>query len=131
MREVNLKEDYPDGLYRSWHENGNLSEEINFNSHKMNGLHRTWHTNGYLMVKGNYKEGSTDGVWEYYNEERQLIKIVNYRLGEPIETKTYTSVYENTNVKLKGPGFVPFNRYFVYPKSGFKLKQGPNLNSRS
>jgi len=131
LREANLKEDYPDGLYRSWHENGNLSEEINFNSHKMNGLHRTWHTNGYLMVKGNYKEGSIDGIWEYYNEERQLIKIVNYKLGEPIETKTYKSLYENTNVKLKGPGFIQFNRYFVHSKSGFKLKQDPNLNSRS
>ena len=129
MREVNLKEGYADGLSRIWHENGILANEVNHKDRYMNGLYRMWDENGKLEVKGNYKEGRLDGVWENYNEERDPIRIENYRLGELMETKTHSSFYENGKIKLEGPGFDQFNRYFVNYISGLELKYEPNLNS--
>ena len=129
MREANHKEGYPDGLSRIWHENGILANEVNHKDRYMNGLYRMWDENGKLEVKGNYKEGRLDGIWENYNEERDPIRIENYRLGELIEAKTHSSFYENGNTKLKGPGFVQFNRYTVKYESGLKLKSEPNLYS--
>jgi len=129
MREANLKEGYADGLSKIWHENGILANEVNHKDRYMNGLYRMWDENGKLKVKGNYKEGRLDGVWENYNEERDPIRIENYRLGELMETKTHSSFYENGKIKLEGPGFDHFNRYFVNYTSGLELKYEPNLNS--
>ena len=129
MEEGNYKENYPDGLNRSWYENGILASEANFKNHYLNGLFRWWDENGKLKRKGNYKDDHLDGIWEDYNEERDPIRIENYKLGELIEAKTHSSFYENGNTKLKGPGFVQFNRYLVNYESGLKLKKEPNLYS--
>ena len=52
-RKGNWKDGKPDGLWESYHENGQLSS------------------------KGHYKDGKRDGLWKFYYEDGQLWFILS------------------------------------------------------
>ena len=46
-------------------------DEKNYKSAKLNGLYRSWHENGQLYYEGNWKDGYFEGNFkEYYENER-------------------------------------------------------------
>ncbi len=77
MLETNLVSSiYPVGLWRLWHENGNLEEEGYYKKHGK----KISFDEGYKKI----------GNWKYYNEQGKLIKEENYDdNGELIDLKEY------------------------------------------
>ena len=46
-----------DGLYREWHENGQLYLECTYKKDKLDGLYRSWHETGQLEIECTFKDG--------------------------------------------------------------------------
>ena len=42
------------GIYKSYHENGELKEEVNYIYGKRNGIYKSYHYNGQLSREVNY-----------------------------------------------------------------------------
>lgn len=57
----------------SYYCNGNKWEEFYLNGIFIDGLYKTWHNNGNLKEIGNYDNGNKTGKWKYYNCEGELI----------------------------------------------------------
>ena len=43
-----------EGIYKSYHDNGQLWEEINYINGKMNGIYKSYYSNGELEFEVNY-----------------------------------------------------------------------------
>ena len=74
-----FKKGIKNGLYESFHLNGQLKVKENFKDGKEDGLSETYDENGQLSQKGNYKDGKRDGLWESYHDNGQLQKKENYK----------------------------------------------------
>jgi len=68
------KDELRDGVWISWHENGNKNSEGKYINGKENGKYRVWHPNGKLYYKGQYDMGRRVGVWEFYDTLGMKIK---------------------------------------------------------
>jgi hypothetical protein len=66
--EGNFKNDKPEGLWKSYHENGQLWEEGNFKDGKKEGLWKMYYENGQLWEEGNFKDGKKEGLLKGYYE---------------------------------------------------------------
>ena len=49
---------------------------------KKEGLYKTYHKNGQLESEGNYVDGRMDGLWKFYHENGQLKLEGNFNDGE-------------------------------------------------
>ena len=49
-----------------------------------NGLYESFHENGQLSKRENYKDGKLDGLFEWFDESGNLIKTKEYKNGELI-----------------------------------------------
>ena len=78
----NYKEGKRDGLWRSWHENGQLRTEKNYKDGKGDGLSMRWYENGQLQREYNYKDGKRDGLWRGWYANGQLEREKNYKDGK-------------------------------------------------
>jgi antitoxin component YwqK of YwqJK toxin-antitoxin module len=67
-QEINYKNGKKEGLYRAWHDNGQLEEESNYNDGKLNGLRKEWEDEGQLIVEENYKNGKRDGLYRTWDD---------------------------------------------------------------
>ncbi len=45
------------GIFKSYHDNGKLKEEVNYIDGKMNGIYKSYHENGQLWEEVNYIDG--------------------------------------------------------------------------
>ena len=45
------------GIYKEYHENGQLVYEVNYIDGKMNGIYKSYHDNGQLACEVNYIDG--------------------------------------------------------------------------
>jgi len=61
-----------EGLYRWWHDNGQLKQEGSYVNGKREGLHRSWHDNGQLKQEGSYVNGEREGLHRSWHDNRQL-----------------------------------------------------------
>ena len=57
--------------------------------------------------------------------------IENIQIDLKTAVSSYTSFYENGMTKLTGPGFEKFYRNKISSKNGVKLKESPDLDSKS
>ena len=65
-----------DGLWVTWHQNGQKLVEGNFKDGKQNGLETAWHENGQKASESNWKDGKVlEGSRKYWNNN-----------GEPVST---------------------------------------------
>lgn len=78
FKEGPLKNDKPDGLWKSYFQNSTLWSEGEFNEGVRNGLTRTYHDNGHLYYEGYYTLGVKDSLWKFWNAEGTLIKEVDF-----------------------------------------------------
>jgi len=51
------------GLWRKWHPNGSLKEEVQWRAGKKNGVYLYYDQNGVLHTTGQYKGDNKTGVW--------------------------------------------------------------------
>ena len=57
------------GLFRAFHENGNLASEGSYVHGKEHGLWRDFHKNGQLAAHGAYEQGIEVGQWKYWDAD--------------------------------------------------------------
>jgi antitoxin component YwqK of YwqJK toxin-antitoxin module len=62
------------GLYKKWHNNGQLHIECIFNNEKLDGPYKIWHENGQLKKQCTYKNGKYDGIFQqwYWGGKRYI-----------------------------------------------------------
>ena len=89
-----------DGLCKVYYMNGKLSSESNWNRNGKNGLSKEWYGNGQLESEGNYKDFKEDGLWKWWHENGQLKSEENYKGGE----KEGLSKEWHENGQLKSEG---------------------------
>ena len=95
----NYKDGKEDGLWRAWHENGQLWQVFNLKDGEFDGLWRAWHENGQLNSETNYKDGKEDGLCRYWHENGQLSSEANYKDGKLIDEKCW---YEDGTLNATG-----------------------------
>lgn len=91
-----------DGISRSWHNNGNLNQEITYKNGLMNGLTKFYsplgdHTSECICKDGEFYEGT---VTRYHESKEQhpihnylyscIIKQMTYKNGIPVEFIRYS-----------------------------------------
>jgi len=67
------------GLWRKWHPNGNLKEEVHWRGGKKNGRYQLYDLTGKPHVVGQYRSGIRNGVWINIHES----DTTWYRKGIP------------------------------------------------
>lgn len=78
----NYKDGKKDGLYRRWHDNGQLEYEGNYKEGGRDGLWRVWYWNGQQLNESNNKDGKKDGLMRVWMINGQLKREHNYKDGK-------------------------------------------------
>ncbi|MFL2912112.1 MAG: toxin-antitoxin system YwqK family antitoxin [Opitutales bacterium] len=105
------------GLFTSWHENGQKEEEVNYKEGKEDGLFTSWHENGQKWSEENYKDGKEDGLQLWWYENGQKDGEEKWKDGKRMSAETWKPNGEKcpeTNLK-EGNG-----RVVWYYESGQK-----------
>jgi antitoxin component YwqK of YwqJK toxin-antitoxin module len=79
------------GVYREYHEQGNLKIEKNMAYGLEDGPYREYYLDGRLRIDASYVNGLLTDYNEYYWNGRLMWKI-SYMQGEPMETIKYDSL---------------------------------------
>ncbi len=74
-----------EGLWVSFHDNGNKQSESTYSNGVLHGKTATFHPNGQLMYLGYFKHGERDAVWAFYNENGTQLKEVIYDSGKEVK----------------------------------------------
>jgi antitoxin component YwqK of YwqJK toxin-antitoxin module len=78
MNEINEKSE----IIKTYHENGQVREEIEKLNNKLHGQYKLYHENGQLrLVTRNENGKQVDGVVDSYNDTGTLIRTVNVKNG--------------------------------------------------
>jgi len=62
-----------------------LERRGNIKNGILDGLFETYHENGQLSVRGNWKDGNREGLFEWFDEDGYLILIMTFKNGELVE----------------------------------------------
>ena len=73
---------YLDTIIKNEFEERVLLQRTTFEKGIKNGLYESFHLNGQLKVKENFKDGYRDGLVEGYDKNGQLIRRNNYKNGK-------------------------------------------------
>jgi antitoxin component YwqK of YwqJK toxin-antitoxin module len=92
-----LKDGKKDGLFTSWHENGQKDGQHSWKDGKQDGLSTYWYENGQKRSEANFKEGKIDGLSTYWYENRQKRQQHSWKDGKQEGLSTYW--YENGQKK--------------------------------
>ena len=76
---------YLDTIIKNEFEDRVLLQRTTFKKGIKNGLYESFHPNGQLESKGNYKNGNLDGLYEYYYGDGQLESKVCYKNGGSVD----------------------------------------------
>lgn len=66
------------GLWESWHKNGNKWTEAEYLNGVQNGKAGHWFENGKPLYIGQYKDDKRSGTWKFYTEDGKLKKTIEY-----------------------------------------------------
>ena len=84
-----LKKGQKQGLWISWHENGNLKSKFGWKNDYYHGVFKFWYPNKNLGVTGQTKEGEVDGEWkQFYLNGNKHFQSKN-RVGKLISIKVW------------------------------------------
>ena len=70
--EGRYENDLEQGLWRYWHPNGGLSQELESDRGVAEGPYHHWHDNGALAISGAFSGGSPTGPWIYWDRRGRL-----------------------------------------------------------
>ena len=60
------------GLFRAYHENGQVASEGHYTHGVEKGIWRDYHENGRLAAEGAYEAGQEVGAWKYWKSNGEL-----------------------------------------------------------
>jgi antitoxin component YwqK of YwqJK toxin-antitoxin module len=84
-----LKKGQKQGLWLSWHENGNIASKIEWEEDRLSGLYKHWYKNGNLHAFGQTIDGEMDGEWlEYYSNSQLQAHSLN-QMGKCVWKKIW------------------------------------------
>lgn len=70
------------GLWRGWHENGNLMEEAEWKEGEHDGQWTLWLENGTKKFEGKYVNGKLNGLAREWNDNGTPAKVIPYANGQ-------------------------------------------------
>jgi len=73
------------GIYRVWHQNGQLMHERNYMHDCRHGIGRGWWSNGQLRYEFNYHRDKEYGITRWWYPNGQLDSEENHHHGTQIE----------------------------------------------
>tara|TARA_R100001594_G_scaffold25041_1_gene49053 strand:- start:37 stop:450 length:414 start_codon:yes stop_codon:yes gene_type:complete len=73
-----------DGVSKSWHENGQLKQEITWKDGKLDGLYSWFYPSGQKRKEGTFKNGKENGLRTFWYENGQIKSEKIYKDGEII-----------------------------------------------
>ena len=88
-----------DGMYKKWHENGQIQKRCTYKDGELDGLCEEWHTNGQMDLRHTYKNGELDGHVEEWLKNGQMLMHFTYndnKIDGPCE-----EWHENGQMKLQ------------------------------
>lgn len=97
-KEYVIKDGKKNGLYQSWHENGELAVIGNYKNDKAEGEFKKYYESGELYSKSNYKNGEAEGEFRWYYEDGSLKQKSKY-LNDKEHGKTL--LYDRNGVLRK------------------------------
>jgi len=127
------KDDYPVGLWTTWHENGNKLSVGTYNdNHERVGLWQFWYEDGNPHSSLNYIAGTPHGhcVWYYSNGKKEM----QGKMDMAKKTDKWEEWYENGNKKfvgeyVKGTLHGPFKSYYetgILSETGYYTDEEPS-----
>ena len=84
-----LNEGAKDGLWTSWHENGEKQLEIRYKKDVLHGKTSSWHPNGQKKSAGNIRDGEMDGPWEEWYENGWKERVQNCDFGKLVSATVW------------------------------------------
>ena len=84
-----LNDGAKDGLWTSWHENGEKQLKIRYKKDVLHGKTSSWHPNGQKKSAGNIRDGEMDGPWEEWYENGWKSKAQNCDFGKLISATVW------------------------------------------
>jgi antitoxin component YwqK of YwqJK toxin-antitoxin module len=90
-----------DGLWSTWHENGQMRAKGQFKNGKGEGLWIYWEEDGQLGATGQWKEGRRDGRWADWHENGAMKSVGLVKNGQREGLWTYWR--ENGVQQAEGP----------------------------
>jgi len=96
---VKFHNDKENGLWQSWHPNGQLREQLLYVNGVQEGEVRNWYSNGQLQMEGEKQHGEFNGICKTYYEGGNVQTIVDTKLGK--FNGELLRFYENGNKKEK------------------------------
>jgi len=78
-----------DGLWTSWHENGEKQLEIRYKKDVLHGKTSSWHPNGQKKSAGNIRDGEMDGPWEEWYENGWKERVQNCDFGKLVSATVW------------------------------------------
>lgn len=98
---VTLKGQSRDGIYKSYHKNGQIKSSEIYKKGQKAGLCKYYYENGKLRYEEVYNEyGMADGLFKSYYENGQLESLYTYRNN--IKSGIYQEFYENGRLREEG-----------------------------
>ncbi len=97
------------------------SSENQMKNGKKEGLWKYYHESGQLREEGNYKDGEREGLWKYYHESGQLEEEINFKDGKEAILRSFeefsksidTSSFSETQKKSTEKLFSDINKRFI------------------
>ena len=84
------------GIWKQWHENGNVLCESKYKDGKLHGLEKYYEENGNVGIEATYFEGELRGVFKLYHLSKGKIKMERY--FKDITTPTITKSFSENGV---------------------------------
>jgi len=84
-----LNEGAKDGLWNSWHENGEKQLELRYKKDVLHGKTSSWHPNGQKKSAGNIRDGEMDGPWEEWYENGWKERVQNCDFGKLVSATVW------------------------------------------
>mgnify|MGYP006089070981 CR=1 FL=1 len=84
-----LNDGAKDGLWTSWHENGEKQLEIRYKKDVLHGKTSSWHPNGQKKSAGNIRDGEMDGPWEEWYENGWKERVQNCDFGKLVSATVW------------------------------------------
>ena len=81
IAEIVYKDDFIDGAYKEYYQDGNPKEISMYSKGKKNGTENLFYPNGKRMSIGQYKNGIRDGLWKYFHNNGKRKSEGHYKNG--------------------------------------------------
>ncbi len=98
--ELNYEHDVPSGVRKLFFVNGGLESESEYKDGKLNGFHRVYYPSGKLMIDATHKNNALNGTFKKFSEAGALQEVVTFVDGE--ENGPFEEYYTNGKIKWKG-----------------------------